>query len=1041
MKYCYINSLGFIILHFLINFALAASASELLDETNKAELTELLLNCVRGTFAKSSFQNELESTDVTFTLLGKDDFRNVKLEFSVESGNNFGKMCSLVWDDWFSMIGNLESTISMTGTVAERGIYMDGIYGSNIQRLEEPTEIRIDIYKEPSWHWELVSLYPSNLVSAKFIRMFIVQGMKIHSELVQQPVFLRLQDISSIRESYWLESREGKTYFQKVWNMEYECFLNRMNHGSRVEFQVHSATAASMPAASAFEDKTFEPVKKIQTMTDSLFHFADIFHEELDNWLASKEEDERNEMTIREALDAFIPMWKGQEKYTQNQYQILAQNTFVYFFRHDAEFPLIATQVLQGYDDTCHSMRGRPKLDGISERQRIEYVYHGPVAPRALEHTPGNTPLLVTPARTDEASSSRAGDSEPPDISSLSIDSKRERFKVWIGGLPKFIKDIDVLPIVQKFGKVLDLVIRASRLDTFSFVEYEDEESAKTAIRELDGSTIKGAKVKVNWGRSDKEAQQPESLESGPEAPGPSSIEDPDDDLLPPPDCYTNKIWVTRLPKGVRERELKAAFEKYGKVTSIAIRQSKRISRQSETFAFIQFEDDFSAYEALREMNGAMFQGMQLRIRWARKLDTDMESDVSPPQKEEPQRSFSADDIASYEGAKPSALEDTKVIFIRNLAPDVGESDLALNFGKYGKIDDVRIKVSKQHRSDKFAFIDFASNSAASKAIKEMNNVDIKGYKVKVSFAKLSSPKASPRMSGLSPASEEPRSISPSPLPRPAQTRLLKPNLPLGRGSVESPSNDPNTIWVGGLPNRPITREKELRQSFEQYGEILSVTIRSSSNDVFALIKFAEESSAMDAAREMNGTIMKGVQIKVEMATERSFPNVGSPASEEPGPSSLASESQDPAVDSTLDPKKIWVGGLPHYTGESELKRTFEKFGTLVSVHIRSSFSDKFCFVEFEKESSASDAIREMDQSYFKGSKITLRYARRKAEEETQKPPKSKRKTASDDRTVQTSEAHAAPTFLMPSLLVCTIILFCLSWKSRQSNDNYYEEL
>ena len=41
--------------------ALAASASELLDETNKAELTELLLNCVRGTFAKTSFQNELES--------------------------------------------------------------------------------------------------------------------------------------------------------------------------------------------------------------------------------------------------------------------------------------------------------------------------------------------------------------------------------------------------------------------------------------------------------------------------------------------------------------------------------------------------------------------------------------------------------------------------------------------------------------------------------------------------------------------------------------------------------------------------------------------------------------------------------------------------------------------------------------------------------------------------------------------------------------------------------------------------------------------
>eukprot|EP00493_Phyllostaurus_siculus_P004049 UN04069 len=73
---------------------------------------------------------------------------------------------------------------------------------------------------------------------------------------------------------------------------------------------------------------------------------------------------------------------------------------------------------------------------------QIYYCCSGPVAPRALEHTPGNTPLLVTPARTDEASSSRAGDSEPPDISSLSIDSKRERFKIWIGGLPKLYSPI-----------------------------------------------------------------------------------------------------------------------------------------------------------------------------------------------------------------------------------------------------------------------------------------------------------------------------------------------------------------------------------------------------------------------------------------------------------------------------------------------------------------------------------------------------------------------------------------------------------------------
>merc|ERR550534_1727814 len=149
----------------------------------------------------------------------------------------------------------------------------------------------------------------------------------------------------------------------------------------------------NQPASPAFMNKDFEPIRRAQSMTDTLFHFADIFKDELKKWLATKLDSEKETMTIHQAVQEFIPFWRDNDEYTQNQHQILAQNTFMYFFRHDEEFITLAKQVVQGYDDTCHAMRGVPKLDGIPERQRIEYVYHGPIAQRTPSDTPGVTPI------------------------------------------------------------------------------------------------------------------------------------------------------------------------------------------------------------------------------------------------------------------------------------------------------------------------------------------------------------------------------------------------------------------------------------------------------------------------------------------------------------------------------------------------------------------------------------------------------------------------------------------------------------------------
>merc|ERR550517_1129912 len=66
-------------------------------------------------------------------------------------------------------------------------------------------------------------------------------------------------------------------------------------------------------------------------------------------------------MTIRQVLNEFIPLWLHDERYTQFDIQLLAQNTFMYFFRNHPNFTdFLAGQVLTGYDQACSSMTGFP---------------------------------------------------------------------------------------------------------------------------------------------------------------------------------------------------------------------------------------------------------------------------------------------------------------------------------------------------------------------------------------------------------------------------------------------------------------------------------------------------------------------------------------------------------------------------------------------------------------------------------------------------------------------------------------------------------
>merc|ERR1712079_671873 len=109
---------------------------------------------------------------------------------------------------------------------------------------------------------------------------------------------------------------------------------------------------------------------------DNIFILEVEFREEVLAYYNSKSFAELQTMTIRQALNEFIPRWSESDRYTNYYKQILAQNTFIYFFRNYQHWNQIARQVLSNYDWDCNSMRGYPE-DSTPRQFQFQFARNG----------------------------------------------------------------------------------------------------------------------------------------------------------------------------------------------------------------------------------------------------------------------------------------------------------------------------------------------------------------------------------------------------------------------------------------------------------------------------------------------------------------------------------------------------------------------------------------------------------------------------------------------------------------------------------------
>lgn len=188
------------------------------------------------------------------------------------------------------------------------------------------------------------------------------------------------------------------------------------------------------------------------------------------------------------------------------------------------------------------------------------------------------------------------------------------------------------------------------------------------------------------------------------------------------------------------------------------------------------------------------------------------------------------------------------------------------------------------------------------------------------------------------------------------------------------PNDNPHRIWVGGLDDR--VREHDLEDIFRKFGELKSVTIRSSRVDVFAFVEFQDADAALKATNQIDQSFIRGKRVKVHWASGKGD-----------------------VRERRNDSNQIWIGQLQE-NDEKALKDQFSKYGKIRSLKIRSNRTDLFAFIEYDTAEACDEAVEAMNLQDFKGHQIRVAWAQDRSSKRRRSRSRSgeRRRSRSYDR-------------------------------------------
>ncbi|KAF4363036.1 hypothetical protein CsatB_006655 [Cannabis sativa] len=254
---------------------------------------------------------------------------------------------------------------------------------------------------------------------------------------------------------------------------------------------------------------------------------------------------------------------------------------------------------------------------------------------------------------------------------------------VFIKNLDTSLDNKNLLDTFAAFGTVLSCKVAVDnngQSKGYGFVQYDKEESAQKAIKELNGMLINDKQVYVGLFVRKQERGRSNGSPK-----------------------FTN-VFVKNIADSVSDEILEEVFGAFGTITSAVVMRDA--NGNSRGFGFVNFQSSDAAAVAVEKLNGKVHDDKVWFVgRAQRKSEREAELRAK----------FEQERISRFEKLQGANL------YLKNLEDNMTDEKLRELFSEFGTITSCKVMIDSQGISKGSGFVAFSTPEEATKALNEMN--------------------------------------------------------------------------------------------------------------------------------------------------------------------------------------------------------------------------------------------------------------------------------------------------------------------------------
>ncbi|KAG0517100.1 hypothetical protein BDA96_09G059400 [Sorghum bicolor] len=164
----------------------------------------------------------------------------------------------------------------------------------------------------------------------------------------------------------------------------------------------------------------------------------------------------------------------------------------------------------------------------------------------------------------------------------------------------------------------------------------------------------------------------------------------------------TTKLYVGNMSRYTRERDLEAAFGRYGRLVTVYL--------QGRNYGFVVFYDPKDADAARNGLDGQEICGSHITVQFAR------------------EHKMTRYDTRYIHDDQNDQQDGNSKLFVSNISSLTQENDISDLFSKYGRVRKTNLK-------ENYGFVEFCDPQDADDARCELNGQEFNGNRISVKFA------------------------------------------------------------------------------------------------------------------------------------------------------------------------------------------------------------------------------------------------------------------------------------------------------------------